>query len=91
MAGKGILLTAENNLLIISRRLVVGDSRMQEVALILQMNQGEQKFEPVLGANLIQYSKTKVKNFDIESRVKIHLALDDKQYDQIKQQIKDNV
>ena len=91
MAGKGILLTAENNLLIISRRLIVGDSRMQEVALILQMNQGEQKFEPVLGANLIQYSKTKVKNFDIESRVKIHLALDDKQYDQIKQQIKDNV
>lgn len=91
MAGKGILLTAENNLLIISRRLIVGDSKMQEVALILQMNQGEQKFEPVLGANLIQYSKTKVKNFDIESRVKIHLALDDKQYDQIKQQIKDNV
>lgn len=91
MAGKGILLTAENNLLIISRRLIVGDSRMQEVALILQMNQGEQKFEPVLGANLIQYSKTKIKNFDIENRVKIHLALDDKQYDQIKQQIKDNV
>jgi phage baseplate assembly protein W len=88
MAGKGILLGKDGDLQVRNGSLLVGDSMMQEVSIILQMNQGEQKFFPALGANIIQLVQAKVPRFDIENRVKVHLALDGKSYDQIKEQIK---
>lgn len=87
MAGKGILLGRDGDLQVYNKSLVVGSSTMQEVAIILQMNQGEQKFFPALGANLIQLVKSKASRFDIENRAKVHLALDGKSYDLIKEHI----
>lgn len=87
MAGLGILLDARGELEVINKSLIIGKSTMQEVAIILQMNQGEQKLVPVLGANIIELTKRKEKRFDIENRAKVHLALDGKSYDQIKEQI----
>lgn len=87
MAGKGILLAADGDLQAPGKTLMIGESTMQEVAFILQMNQGEQKFFPALGANLIQLIGSKANRLDIESRVKVHLALDGKSYDLIKSQI----
>lgn len=87
MAGKGILLDTDGDLLVSNGSLKTGESTMQEVAIILQMNQGEQKFMPVLGANIIQLAKSKVSRFDMESRTKIALALDGKDYDQLKEQV----
>ncbi len=87
MAGKGILLDDNYEVLITNKSMVVGSSVMQEVAVILSMNQGDQKFNPVLGPNLIQLKKSKASKFDIQQRVRVHLAKDGKDYAQIKDNI----
>lgn len=87
MAGKGILLGDGGDLLILGKSLQVGNTEMQEVAIIIGMNQGEQKFSPVLGPNIIQLQKAKASKFDIEKRVRIHLAKDGKDYNGIKEKI----
>lgn len=84
----GIKLDSGGDLLITNGRMALGDTMMQEVAIILQMNQGEQKLEPLLGANLTQFIKGKAKSFEIEKRVKMHLAMDRKDYNQVKKNIK---
>lgn len=88
MAGKGILLDDNNDLKIVGKRMVVGDSTMQEVGVILQMNQGELKSVPMLGPNLAQLKKTNASRFDLEQRMRVHLAIDGKDYQEIKQQLK---
>lgn len=88
MAGKGILLDENNDLLIVGKRMVVGDSQMQEVAIILEMNQGALKSNPVLGAELIQLLKGNATKADIERRTRIHLEKDGKDYAAIKNKIK---
>lgn len=88
MAGKGILLDENNDLLIIGKRMVIGDSQMQEVAVILEMNQGALKSKPILGAELIQLLKGNASKIDIERRVRIHLEKDGKDYNAIKNKIK---
>ena len=85
--GKGILLN-DGDLMVKSRTLAFGDTEMQEVGIILSLNQGEHKFSPLLGPNLIQLIKSKASKFDIENRVRVALALDGKDYDQIKNKIK---
>lgn len=88
MAGKGIILAEDGDLLVINKSLAVGSTEMQEVAIILSMNQGEQKFHPLIGANLVQMKKSNLSKFDIEKRVRVALARDGKDYNQIKEKIK---
>lgn len=88
MAGKGILLSDNGDVLVRNKSLVIGDTIWQETAIILGMNQGEHKFHPVLGPNLIQLMKSKSSQLDIEQRARIHLGMDRKNYDQLKEQIK---
>lgn len=88
MAGKGILLAEDGDLLVVNKSLAVGSTEMQEVAIILSMNQGEQKFHPLIGANLVQMKKANVSKFDIEKRVRVALARDGKDYSSIQQKIK---
>lgn len=87
MAGKGILLDQDNDIDIVNGSMVVGESEMQEVAVILQLTQGELKFKPTIGPNLIQLKKTNASRFDIIKRTRIHLAIDGKDYDSIKNKI----
>ncbi|AJA67312.1 hypothetical protein MYRA21_0068 [Myroides sp. A21] len=91
MATKGILLDSTGDLLIKDKQMVVGDSEMQEVGVILMMNQGEQKFEPYLGANLINLVGTKVKHFELSSRIKTQMTLDNKRYEDIKEKIQTTI
>ena len=87
MAGKGILLDENGGLLVRNKTLFVGNSELQEVAIILQMNQGESKFDPLIGPGLIQETKINKSRVNIERRVRTHLALDNKDYDEIKDKI----
>lgn len=87
MAGKGILLGENGDLLIKNKSVVVGDTEMQEVAIILQLNQGELKLYPLLGPNLIQLQKTNSSKFLIEQRLRLNLARDGKNYDDIKNKV----
>ena len=88
MAGKGILLDDNNDLLIVNGSLVVGNSEMQEVGLIISMNQGELKSKPLLGCNLIQKVNQKISNTEVEQRVRVALAIDNKEYSLIKEKLK---
>lgn len=87
MAGKGILLDENFDVTVVNGRMVIGASELQEVAIILSLNQGEQKFMPVLGPNLIQLNKTNASNFDVKQRVRVHLAKDGKDYQAIRDKI----
>ena len=82
--AKGILLDETNDLKMVNKKLVVGDSLMQEVGIILQMNQGELKFNPMLGANLIVNMRGVENKYKIEKQISIQLELDGKNYDEIK-------
>ncbi|GLB51699.1 hypothetical protein NBRC110019_07380 [Neptunitalea chrysea] len=88
---KGILLNDDNDLQASNGGIVIGNTQMQEVALILQLSQGAQKFSPTLGPNLVQLKKTGAPRFDIEQRVRVHLAKDNIDYETIKQQLKTNI
>lgn len=87
MAGKGILLDNDNDLKVLNGTLAISDSLMQEVSIILQLRQGNLKTVPLLGPDLIQLKKTNLSKFDIEQRLRVHLALDKKEYKQVKQQL----
>ena len=78
----------DNDLKIVGKRMLIGESTMQEVGVILQMNQGELKTVPMLGPNLVQLKKTNASRFDIEQRMRINLAMDRKDYQEIKEQVK---
>lgn len=80
---KDILLDNQNDLKLSNGDFDIGESEMQEVSLILQSVQGEWKENPVLGPNLYQYIKDKTDKISIERQMRIHLALDNKDYDEL--------
>lgn len=86
-----IMLDENNDLKIMNGDFVVGESTMQEVKLILQLNQGELKSDPILGPNLFTLLKTNGNNKIVSSIVRRHLARDNKNYDDIKNAIQINV
>jgi len=84
---KDILLTADNDLMILAGDFVIGESEIQEVAMILQMSQGELKIDPLIGANLT----TTIRGVRNDARIKRHiekqLEMDGKNYDAIKDKL----
>jgi len=87
MALKGIMLDGNHDLFVLNKRLVLANPTMQEVWLILSTNQGELKFNPIIGANLTQLIKSKESRVNIEQRVAVQLQLDGKDYEELKTQI----
>lgn len=88
---KDILLDKDNNIKILNGDFDVGESEMQEVELILQSTQGEWKTNPILGPNLYQYIKSKVSKTEIDSQVRIHLAMDSKDFKSLKNKIQTEI
>lgn len=84
---KDILLDNENNIKILNGDFDVGESEMQEVALILQSTQGDWKMNPILGPNLYRFINGRVTKTEIESEVAIHLAIDNKDFKRLKTKI----
>jgi hypothetical protein len=81
---KGILLDENNDLKIVNGKLQLGNPLIQEVGIILQMNQGELKIDPLIGANLIVKMRGIENKHKIESLIDSQLELDGKNYDDIK-------
>jgi len=86
-----MLLDENNDLIVKNKSLQIGETLMQEVSIILQMNQGELKSDPLLGANIVNLVKTNQSRFELEKRVKTHLAIDNKDYNEIKDLITTHV
>ena len=84
---KGITLNQTGDLDVRNGSLHLSDTTFQEVGIILGLNQGEFKFYPVLGPNLMQLVKAKASRITIEKRIKRHLKIDNKDYDELKKHI----
>ncbi len=87
---KDILLNQDNDLDFLNGDVVIGESLLQEVSIIARLQSGELKSDPILGPNLIQLIKSNSKQADIEQRLRIHLARDGKEYNELKQYIQVN-
>lgn len=77
---KGILLDKDNDLAINIKRdsegkivsgLVVSDSELQDAYMVLSLNQGELKEDPIAGVNLISLIRGKMDSSHIKSIIKI--------------------
>jgi len=88
--AKDFLLDDQNDLLIKDGDFVVGESLTQEVSIILRLNQGELKSDPLLGANLIRLINSAVSEDQLQTIIKMHLQRDGKDYEDIKKYIQLN-
>lgn len=87
MKGKGILLDDNFELVVRNGTAAIGETLIQEVHIILQMNQGELRSDPLLGPNLIYRIKGKKNQSEIKQAVKLALARDRKDYNEIQKLI----
>ncbi|MNS21776.1 hypothetical protein D3C72_535460 [compost metagenome] len=81
---KGILLDENFDLMCSDGKLVMGDTTIQEVALIIGMNPGELKRDPVIGPGLTSKIRSTVRPSEIEDLLRLHLARDRKKFSDIK-------
>ncbi|WP_312395725.1 hypothetical protein [Chryseobacterium sp.] len=81
--AKDILLNESNEPVILNGDFRIGESELQEVALILQLRQGELKSDPILGVNMQHFIKSRESKTAIERKVKLHLERDNKRYDDV--------
>lgn len=82
-----ILLDENDDLIIVDGDFVIDESVLQEVGIILRLNSGDLKSDPVLAPNLIQLVNSKENSQEFEDRVRIHLKRDNKNYNEIKELI----
>lgn len=82
-----ILLDANDDIIIVDGDFVIDESVLQEVGIILRLNSGDLKSDPVLAPNLIQLVNSKENSQEFEDRVRIHLKRDNKNYNEIKELI----
>ncbi|PIE50814.1 MAG: hypothetical protein CSA38_01310 [Flavobacteriales bacterium] len=87
---KDIKLNNVNDLEIIGGDFVIGESELQEVGIILQLNQGELKSDPLCGMNMYKYIKGKGVSVELEKNLKIQLERDGKNYEKIKKALQLN-
>jgi len=79
---RGILLNENNDLLIKVRRetdgkisgLVASDNAVQCAGIVLQMNQGELKSEPIVGANLLRNIRGKLNRDKLKNQIEVALT-----------------
>ncbi|MDR1155299.1 MAG: hypothetical protein LBL04_11380 [Bacteroidales bacterium] len=84
---KGILLDADNELMAVSGSLAVGDTAMQNACLVLGMNQGELKEDPVMGVNLPRFIRGRENRADIRRAVEIGLRRAGLELEDIKNEV----
>lgn len=81
------LLDDNDDMIIANGDFQTGDSFDQEVGIIIRLNQGEMKSDPVLGPNLVRMINAKANHERIKSVMKLNLARDAKDYDKVKDYI----
>lgn len=92
--SNGIQLNSENDLAINVKRkdgmitggLVIGSRRMQDAYIILSVNQGDIKEDPIAGANLLRMIRSKLSYEKIRKTVEISLARVGIRFEDIKDQ-----
>lgn len=85
--AKDILLDEDGDLLIVNGDFVIGDTLTQEVAILLQLNKGELKEDPVLGTDLLKKLHSNISKAELQQILKIQFARDNKDYNDLKEKI----
>lgn len=93
---QGILLNETDDLEIDVRRdttgkitkgMALGQTMIQDTYIVLKLNQGELKEDPVLGPNLITFIRGAKNKVAIEKQLKIHLTRAGIDYERVKNEI----
>jgi hypothetical protein len=96
MNHRGILTDTNNELIVIPRRdasgkitggLVIGNTLLQDTSIVLGLNQGELKEDPLLGPKLLPLIRSKADRVKIEQAIKVHLERAGIDYRQVKNSI----
>lgn len=94
--AKGILLDTDNDLKVNVKRdsnglitdgLTIGDRKMQDTYMVLSMNQGDLKEDPLAGANLIKMIRGRENKEKIRKTVEIALGRVGIKFEDVKEQI----
>jgi hypothetical protein len=84
-----LMLDADDDLLL-NGDLVIGESFVQEVGIIVRLNQGELKSDPLLGPNLITMTNGKVSALEVKTKLKVHLERDNKSFEDAEKALRIN-
>ena len=93
---KGLLLDETGDLLIKVRRgtdgkitggLVIGDNAVQCAGLVLQINQGELKEDPIVGTNLLQNIRGRLDRDKLKNEVKKALTRANMRIEDVKNEL----
>ena len=93
---KGILLDENNDLQILVRRdtegkitsgLVVGETKIQDAYMVLSINQGDLKEDPIVGCNLVTMIRSKTDKEKLKKTIKIGLKRVGIEYEDIKSEL----
>lgn len=87
MAVKGILLDTNNDLMIERGTFKVGNRKMQDAYVVLSINQGEAKADPIAGANLDKMIRGRENKEKIRKTIEIALERVGIRLDEIKSQV----
>ncbi len=79
-----VRLGVDDDLEITAGDFTIGESLSQDVGIILRLNQGDLKSDPILGPNLTQLIKSNVSQQELQTIIKLHLERDGKDYNEVK-------
>lgn len=79
-----ILLGLNDDLSIENGDFEVGDSLIQEVGVIIRLQKGELKSDPLMGPNLVRLINSNIDAVALESVLKINLERDRKNYEEVR-------
>lgn len=88
---KDIALTKDYDLKVVGGDFIINESVLQEVDNILSSAQGNFKSNVLIGANIHQLINSKVLEREVQNRTKVQLALDNKDYEEVKSLIEINL
>lgn len=71
--------------------LMIGDTLIQNASIVLELNQGELKEDPLLGPNLQRFIRGKSNQQAVERQIKIHLIRAGIDYEELKDRMNINL
>jgi len=80
---KGILLAQDGDISAVNGTIHIGDTFTQEVELLLALNQGEVKTDPLLGPSLVRKMRSNFSGLSLQTEIKKHLKRDNKDIEQL--------
>lgn len=81
---KGILLDDDNDLKIEGGTMKIGERKMQDAFMVLSMNQGDLKEDPLAGVNLVRMIRGRENKEKIRKTIEIGLERVGIKFDEIK-------